>query len=459
MPNSRNQIRNPQSAKSNRAVSPARKAAFEILQKIEDERAFSAILLPAYEENLKLEDRALCHALVLGVLRKQFLLDALIEHFSGRKISKLDLAVKIALRIGLFQLRFLEKIPARAAVNESVNLVYLAKKHSAAPFVNAVLRKSEREANLNLLEKIQNPLEKLSLETSHPVWLLEKWRRQFGSEETAELARTNNLPAAAAFRLTNQNDETIFQELETAGAKLEKSKIANSAWRVSGANQEIRKLVAEFRIYLQDEASQLVAETVSLRENESFLDVCAAPGSKTTQVRNAECGLRIENKLFVAGDFSAARVRILRETIQKFSTEKIHILQYDARNLPFADESFAFVLVDAPCSGTGTIRHNPEIRFHLRETDFGELSNLQAAILKSAGRVVKKGGRLIYSTCSLETEENEVVASDFLATNLDFKQTTQNLPERFLTEKGFARTFPPRDDADGFFIASFHRMS
>ena len=459
MPNSKNLIRNGQSAKGIRAVSPARKAAFEILQKIEAQRAFSAILLPAYEENLKPDDRALCHALVLGVLRKQFLLDALIEHFSGRKISKLDLAVKIALRIGLFQLRFLEKIPARAAVNESVNLVYLAKKHSAASFVNAVLRKSEREANLNLLEKIQNPLEKISLETSHPVWLLEKWRRQFGFEETAKLAAANNVQPPTAFRLTDQNDETIFAELETAGAKLEKSKIANSAWRVAGANQTIRKLIAETKIYLQDEASQLVAETVDLRENESFLDACAAPGSKTTQVRNAKCEMRIEKGLFVAGDYSSARIRILRETIEKFSKETVYILQYDAGNLPFADESFDSVLVDAPCSGTGTIRHNPEIRFHLRETDFGELSKLQTAILTSAARVVKKGGRLIYSTCSLEAEENEVVASNFLEANPEFKQTTENLPEKFLTEKGFANTFPPRDDADGFFIASFHRTS
>ncbi|HEX9927504.1 MAG TPA: 16S rRNA (cytosine(967)-C(5))-methyltransferase RsmB [Pyrinomonadaceae bacterium] len=439
-------------------VSPARKAAFEILQKIEGERAFSAILLPAYEENLKTEDRALCHALVLGVLRNQFLLDSLVEHFSGKKIEKLDLAVKIALRIGLFQLRSMEKIPARAAVNESVNLVYLAKKRSAAGFVNAVLRKSERDANFNLLDKIENPLERLSIETSHPVWLLKKWRQQFGFEETEKLAKTNNQQPPTAFRLMNQDGETILQELETADAKLEKSNIANNAFRVSGATQTIRKLVSENKIYLQDEASQLVGETINLNPEEDFLDVCAAPGSKTTLV-SSKFKVQSSKPLLVAGDFTIPRVRILKETIERFGSKEIKIVRYDAGNLPFADESFDAVLVDAPCSGTGTIRHNPEIRYHLREKDFAELSELQSAILTSAARVLKKNGRLVYSTCSLEPEENEAVIDNFLAKNPNFKINAKNLPARFLTEKDYGRTFPPRDDADGFFIANLHRTN
>ncbi len=439
-------------------VSPARRAAFEILRKIELERAFSAILLPAYEENLKPEDRALCHALVLGVLRNQFLLDLIIEHFSGKKVGKLDLAVKIALRIGLFQLRSMEKIPARAAVNESVNLIYLAKKRSAVGFVNAVLRKSERETNFNLLDKIENPVERLSIETSHPVWLLEKWRRHFGFEETERLAKTNSQQPPTAFRLTNQTDEAVLTELETTDANLEKSKIANNAFRVSGATQTVRKLVAENKIYIQDEASQLVGEIINLKPEENFLDVCAAPGSKTTLI-SSRFKVQSSKSLLVAGDFTVPRVRILKETVERFGSQEIKIVRYDAGNLPFADESFDAVLVDAPCSGTGTIRHNPEIRYHLRETDFAELSKLQNAILTSAAQVVKKNGRLVYSTCSLEPEENEAVIDNFLAKNPNFKIIAKNLPARFLTEKGFGRTFPPRDDADGFFIADLHRTN
>lgn len=452
-------------------VSAARKAAFEVLRKIEAEAAFSAILLPAFEENLKIEDRALCHALVLGVLRNQIFLDRLIEHFSGKKIGKLDLAVKIALRLALFQLRYLQKIPPSAAVNESVNLIYLAKKRSAAGFVNAVLRRSEREKSFDLLGNIEDPLEKLSVETSHPIWLLEKWRRQFGLPETAEIARTNNRPPPTAFRVTNQSDQIILTELENAGGELEKSKIAASARRVSGANQIVRKLMSENRIYLQDEASQLVAEivcnsqsAVSDQKEFRFLDACAAPGSKTTQISSR---FQVSNSVFqasnsgflhVAGDFSLPRVRILKETIEKFGSRSIEIVRYDARRLPFADESFASILIDAPCSGTGTIRHNPEIRFNLRETDFPALTILQAGILRSAARVVRKNGRIVYSTCSLEPEENEAIIDDFLSKNSNFTISTKELPEKFVTEKGFARTFPPRDDADGFFVAVLHRI-
>jgi 16S rRNA (cytosine967-C5)-methyltransferase len=323
------------------------------------------------------------------------------------------------------------------------------------------LRKSERETAFDPLDKIENPLEKLSVETSHPLWLLEKWQRQFGFDETAKLARANNSQPPTAFRATNQNDSAIFTELETAGAAWEKSTIAANAFRVSGANQTIRRLVAEGRIYLQDEASQLVGETVvSLEsgvESRKFLDVCAAPGSKTTQVRSAECGMR--KSLFVAGDFTVPRVRILKETVEKFGSKEIEIVRYDARNLPFADESFDLVLVDAPCTGTGTIRHNPEIRFHLKETDFRELADLQQNILQSAARVVKKNGRIVYSTCSLEPEEGEEVAANFLAKNGNFKAVAEYLPEKFVNGNGFARTFPQRADADGFFIAILHRTN
>lgn len=447
---------------SNKAqVSPARVAAFEVLRKIAAENGFSAILLPAFEENLKPEDRALCHEITLGVLRNQNLLDALIEHFSGKKINKLDLPVALALRIGLYQLRFLNKIPPSAAVNESVNLVYRARLRSAAGFVNAILRKTVREADFNPLEKIKNPLEKLSVETSHPLWLLKKWETAFGFESTAQLAHANNSTPPTAFRLTGKASENAPNELRAVGANLIESKIAPGAWRVSGAIFKIRELIAQGKIYVQDEASQLVAHVCGVKETETFLDVCAAPGSKTSLI----AALQIANRKsqvanpFVAGDLTVPRIKILRETVRKFAARPIQIVQYNAeRGLPFAPESFECVLIDAPCSGTGTIRHNPEIRWHLRETDFAQLAAKQLRILTNAARVVKKRGRLIYSTCSLEREENEAVVAQFLAQNPEFAQSKIELPANYLTADNFARTFPPRDDADGFFIAQLKRI-
>jgi 16S rRNA (cytosine967-C5)-methyltransferase len=453
-------VRNLSKPIRHREVTAARLAAFEILEKIETERAFSSVLLPAAEENLAPLDRALCHALVLGVVRRKSYLDALIKHFSGKKIGKLDLPVVLALRLGLFQLRFLTKIPPRAAVNESVNLMHAKNLRSAAGFANAVLRESLRQTKFNPIEAAREPLDKLVLETSHPRWLLEKWVEQFGFDDARALARANNETPDTAFRLTNpQDDGGVLEELKRFNIEFIESKITKGAFRVSKTGAKLRRLAEDGRIYFQDEASQLVAETVDLQPEESFLDVCAAPGSKTTQLRNSDGGLR-NDKLFVAGDLRFNRIRVLRETARKFAAKKIEIVQYDAASsLPFHDASFDCVLVDAPCSGTGTIRHNPEIRWHLRAEDFNDLQTRQAAILHNAARAVRAGGRLVYSTCSLEPEENETVAERFLLENADFKKAQIALPPPFLTADGFARTFPPRDDADGFFIAVFEKNS
>ncbi|MBC7797931.1 MAG: hypothetical protein H7Z37_13750 [Pyrinomonadaceae bacterium] len=484
---SNNKIQNPKSKIQNGNVSPARLAAFEILSEIESNGAFTSILLPRYEENLAPNDRALCHEITLGVLRNEMFLDALISHFSGKPIAKLDSAVKIALRIALYQIRFLSKIPESAAVNESVNLIYHAKLRSAVPFVNAILRRSLRERDFDVLANITNPLEKLSIETSHPVWLLEKWTKQFGFEETSKLAQTNNFAPTTAFRLTNDADDSTLQLLIENGAKLEKSDFVETAWRVKGASQTLRELVEGGKIYIQDEASQLVAsqavqspkskvQSPNEIQNSSssetfnsqlstfnFLEVCAAPGSKLSQIVNRLAALDLglgTLDLLCAGDFTIPRIKILRETLNKFGGESVNVLRYDAeKSLPFADETFDCVLLDAPCSGTGTIRHNPEIRYLLQTNDFAELSEKQFRILTNAAKTVKRGGRLIYSTCSLEIEENENVITKFLATNPDFEQTPLDLSPELLIDSGAARTFPPRDDVDGFFIAQLTRKS
>ncbi|HZH34921.1 MAG TPA: hypothetical protein VEX64_08780, partial [Pyrinomonadaceae bacterium] len=340
-----------------------------------------------------------------------------------------------------------------------------------AGFVNAVLRKSEREPNFNPLEELKKPLDKLTVETSHPRWLLEKWIASFGFEETAALARANNQTPPTAFRITGDERKAILEEIAAAGGEVIESEITPTAFRVSGANEKLRELVRAGKIYLQDEASQLVAATVlnlepgsASREPISFLDVCAAPGSKTTQISSFKLQNSFDNNergknFFVAGDVHSSRIRILRETTEKFGKGKIEIVQYDAsKSLPFAGESFDRVLVDAPCTGTGTIRHNPEIRWHLRETDFIDLQKRQSAILANAALAVKKGGELIYSTCSLEPEENETVVNKFLSQNPNFKQIAVDLPPKFLIGDA-ARTFPQRDDTDGFFIAAFQKQN
>ncbi len=436
-------------------ISPARLAAFEILLKIESEKAFSSVLLPIYEEKLSIKDRALCHTLTLGALRKKLYLDRIIEEFTKKKTEKFDLAVLLALRIGLFQILFLDKIPAYSAINESVNLVHLAKKRSAAGLVNAVLRRVARdEIKLEFTDEI----EKLSIETSHPRWLIEHWTEQFGLKETEKLADANNETPRLVFRLTKKSDEKTLDILQKLGLEISESAIISNAWEVLKSNEILHLYAVEGKIYFQDEASQLVAETVQLQPNENFLDVCAAPGSKTTQINYELRTTNEEFKVFAAGDIYFRRLQILRETCERVGAENVKIVAYDAeKSLPFAAESFDVVLVDAPCSGSGTIRHNPEIRYFLRREDFADLSAKQLIILENASKILKTGGRLIYSTCSLEREENEAVCERFLAAQTHFGKVLPALPGTFLTEEGFARIFPQKHKTDGFFIAVFEK--
>lgn len=415
-------------------ISPARVAAFEILSKIETEKAFSSVLLPFYEEKLDVKDRALCHELTLGVLRKQIYLDRIVERLTNGK--KLDSAVKIILRLAVYQLAFLDKIPAHAAINEAVNLVQKAKKTSAKGFVNAVLRRFTREKiELDYADEI----ERVSTETSHPQWLIEKWNVQFGAAETENLARANNETPKLDFRLTAKTTEAVKNSLLKENIESEKT--------------YLRELAENGKIYFQDKASQMVAKVVGLQPDESFLDVCCAPASKFSLVNYLVGEPR---EMFVGGDLYFSRLQTARRTCERVGAKNYQLLAYDAEKcLPFADESFNVVLLDAPCSGTGTIRHNPEIRYFLQKSDFAELSDKQLSILKNASKAVKPGGRLVYSTCSLEKEENEMVCGRFLAENAEFKIIRPNLPELFITEEDCARTFPARDGTDGFFIAVF----
>jgi 16S rRNA (cytosine967-C5)-methyltransferase len=435
-------------------ISPARLAAFDILNKIEKEKAFSSVLLPLYEENLAPKDRALCHALTLGVLRKKIYLDQIVQAFSKAKIAKLDAEVLNSLRLGLYQLLLLDKIPDFSAINESVNLVQKAKKTSAKGFVNAVLRRATREKPVL---KFKDEIERISVETSHPRWLIENWINQFGLEETENLTKANNETPQMVFRLTAKSDEKTIDILKKLGVDLAESEIVSGAWRVEKPNQMLFAYAGEGKIYFQEESSQLVAHTIKLQPRENFLDVCAAPGSKATFIARQKAKGEMQNFL-VGGDLYEQRLRFLKQSATNQGVKSFHLAAYDAEQaLPFADETFDSILLDAPCSGTGTIRHNPEIRYFLTEKDFAELSEKQLQILRNASKTLKKSGRLVYSTCSLEYVENESVIERFLSENKDFETAELNLKEEFMTADGFARTFPQRDKTDGFFIAALRK--
>jgi 16S rRNA (cytosine967-C5)-methyltransferase len=428
-----------------KVVSPARRTAFDILRRVAD-GAFSSVLLASEEPKLAPADRALTHELVLGVLRYQLLLDQIIEHFSKRRVESLDLPVRVALRLALYQLRFLDRIPASAAVNESVNLVRAAKLSSAAAFANAVLRRAIREADYDPASEAKEPLEKIAIETSHPVWLIDRWIQSFGLDEAESLARANNEIPPTSFRVvhTRADENDVIRQLTGAGASIEPSTIAAHAFRISGATAALRDLSANGQVYLQDEASQLVAEILDARAGERILDLCAAPGGKTTLIAD-----RADDEAFiVAADRYPARLTTVTTTAALHQLRSINAVLLDAaESLPFAPNSFDRVLVDAPCSGTGTLRRNPEIRYRLKNEDIPTFAVAQQQFLHNAAEVLKPGGRLVYSTCSVELEENEAVIKNFLAAHSDFTVTKT------------LRTWPQREGSDGFFLAVMERGS
>lgn len=441
-------------AKSN-TVSPARLAAFDVLKQVEG-GTFSSVALAAADAELSSLDRALCQELVMGVLRWQLQLDAVIEHFAGRKIQTLDLPVLLALRLGIYQLRFLSRVPASAAVNESVNLVGRARLSSARPFVNGVLRSVSRQPDYSPSANISESLERLAVETSHPKWLLERWVAAFGIEEAELFARANNGTPSIAIRAVRSraDEDHVLSELRSAGAVLVPSSIAKHAWRVSGATAKVRELVERVEIYIQDEASQLVGEVLDAKPGDRVLDVCAAPGSKTTLI----AGQANDSASIVAMDISARRLSSIGKAIDSQRLKGISLMIADAgTSLPFANESFDRVLLDAPCSGTGTLRHNPEIRWRLTQADIQKLAERQMQFLINASLVVRRGGLLVYSTCSVEREENEDVIKGFLAAHAQFRQVEVPVNQSVRLEDGAARTWPQRDGTDGFYIAAVER--
>jgi 16S rRNA (cytosine967-C5)-methyltransferase len=441
--------------KSN-VVTRARMAAFEILLRVE-EGAYASVLLATREEELNPSDRALCHELVMGVLRWQLWLDRLAEHYADRRIGELDLAVRLALRLGLYQLRFLSRIPASAAVNESVNLVHFARLRSAASFVNAVLRRATREPGIDPTTKIQDPVERVAVATSHPPWLIERWTIALGSAEAEAFARANNEPAPVVFRVVNNRarGSEVVAHLTGDGANLVASNLARNAWRVTGAGSLLSELAAKGDVYLQDEASQLVAEALAPEPGHKILDLCAAPGSKTTQIAD----ITLDRAVIVASDLHEHRLRTVIQTAKVQAFKSIHCVALNGlEGLPLLESAFERVLVDAPCSGTGTLRRNPEIRWRITPDDIRDLSGRQEQLLSNASRTVRPGGRLIYSTCSVEPEENEEVALKFLENNQGFRPVELLLSPSLLTSVSAARTWPHRDGTDGFFISAFERM-
>ena len=455
------------------SVSPSRRIAFDVLQRVEAEGAFAADLLNTQlTEAVRREDAALATELTLGTLRWRSLLDFLLERHLEKPAASLDLEVLLALRLGLYQLRFLERVPARAAVSESVEMAKRARKSSAASLVNAVLRRiapAAREPLEGLLPAGLAPAKRLALLYSHPAWMVERWVTRLGEERTTALLAANNRPRqlACAVHDAARREEAI-EDLRGAGLRVEPGVLLRDALRVSGGSPARTEAFRRGWISMQDEASQTIPLLLETATGQEVFDLCAAPGSKTAPLARAAAPAWV-----VAADIHPHRLTAMRKHLDRLGITNVALIALDAtRPLPFA-KKYDRILVDAPCSGTGTLAHNPEIRWRLRPEDLADLHHRQAELVGTALHHLAPGGRLVYSTCSLEPEENEDVVKGALlrapgAHVVDASRLTVLLAphlaagiraEALFDAASAFRTFPAEYPTDGFFAVVLERDS
>jgi 16S rRNA (cytosine967-C5)-methyltransferase len=469
------------------AVSPARNFAYDILIRVERDGSYASELLNAPRmDTLSREDRALTYELVMSTLRWQSELDARIAKYSSQKVSKLDGEVRVALRLGACQLTRLERIPAHAAVHESVELVKQSGKRSAVPYANAVLRKLAAETKASVVSAdgstdvhVKDPhlltaadvghrgvvenrgdgAKELAVEFAHPEWMVVRWIDMYGYNAARAICAANQHAPASALRLCAADAE---EELIEAGMRIAPGALLTGARRLLAGDLAHSIPFRDHHVAVQDEASQLVAALVG--KGGRILDCCAAPGGKTAAIAARNPGSQI-----TAVELHEHRARVLKERVAGMN---VKVVTGNVAAIEFG-EKFDRVLADVPCSGTGTLAGNPEIKWRLKAEDLDGLRNLQMSILRSAAAALAPGGRLIYSTCSLEAEEGEGVVDQVLCGESALAVVPCEEVLRELERSGelawdepeglvrgeYLRTLPGIHPCEGFFAAVLRRAN
>jgi len=437
-----------------------RRAAFDILFRIEKEKSFADILLDheLSKDIIKGADRGLLTELVYGVLRRQGTLDHIIGQFSKQRPEKLELFVLLLLRLGLYQCFFLDRVPVSAAVNETVNLAKeLAPR--ASGFINAVLRNADRGRDrISYPDRAVSPAEYLAARYSHPVWLAAQWCEQLGLDAAEELAAAMSEPPPFTVRTNTLriSREALMKRFADEGVNCSQTTWSPDGVRLNQSGQITR--LPSFRdglFTVQDESSQLAPLFLAPAKGERVLDACAAPGGKTTQIAQ----LMGDSGEIYACDVNNKKLRMIKETCDRLGINSVRTFTMDATSPSSAikETTFHRILIDAPCSGLGVIRRNPEGKWNKSPDDLLQLARTQLSILENLCRYLEPDGTLLYATCSTSIQENEYVVDMFLREHPEF--AVEDLRPLFpafaslFTERGFFRSWPHRDGMDGFFAA------
>ncbi len=441
-----------------------RHQAVEILTRVSQSDAFAGDLLDACLEKQSLsrtaDGRLLTH-LVYGVLRMRGRLDWILARLYRGNYTKMEENIKNVLRTGLYQLQFSDRLPAFAVVDEAVKIA--KRVHSqAGGLVNAVLRSYLRSPDpWSFPNEDENPAEFIAAFHSHPLWMVEEWLNVFGRMETTALCAANNElpPLTARSNTLKSGRRELMEKLTGEDFQAEETGWSPDGIRLSSSPLPVQKTLffAEGLLRLQDEASQLIAYLVNPQKGQKILDVCAGSGGKTTQLAAL---MKNEGQL-VALDRDAEKLAQLQKDASRMGVSIIKTARVDLEHPLSAQYQNVFdtVLVDAPCSGTGTLRRNPEIKWRLKPNDIKLYADLQPSILKNAAAAVSKKGFLVYCTCSLFSQENDGVVRRFLADFPHFQLLPPDSPvvQDLTDSRGFFRTYPHRHGVDGFFGAVFRR--
>ena len=410
-------------------------------------------------------DRAFLTELTYGVLRWRGKLDWIIRHFAKIPFEKIESEMLNTLRLGLYQIFFLTKTPASAAVNESVELAKRIRGKGGGGFANAILRSAIREKEtIPYPDERQDPALHIAITQSHPLWLVQRWIEKLGVEETVKICVANNRIPALTLRTNTLKirREDLIEKLTEKGFISAPTPFSDDGVLLKkGLPVSELPFLKEGLFVIQDEASQLITYVLDPKPGEKVLDACAAPGGKTAHIAQ-----KMENLGEIyAFDLRQQKLKQIEEGCKRLGIKIVRTAIGDAVNaLPVPGEiKFDRVLADVPCSGFGTLRRNPDLKWRREKEDIERLSELQFSILNNLSGYVSEGGVLVYSTCTVFHEENEDVVERFLFEHRAFKldSLVEVLPEKchFFIKRGYFKTFPPVGELDGFFAARLRKTS
>lgn len=438
----------------------ARAIALNILNEIYQQKAYANISLSRHFQKYEIteQDRRFITELVYGTVKSGDTLLWILKKFVNRPLNKIEPTVINILRLGIYQIVFMDKVPASAACNEAVNLAKKFSNQGSAKFVNGVLRNLIRQPEKYAIPTGNKAIE-VAVREQHPVWLVKKFIHTFGSEAALKLCQFNNTNAPLVLR-TNTLKITrpeLIKELEQNECTVIPSKIAPEGI-ICQSHASLNKLkpLQNGMAQVQDESSMLVAHVLNPQKGDFIIDTCSAPGGKTTHI----AALMNNEGTIIAGDIYEHKLKLINENAHRLGINIIKTQLLDAREVGnFYPNKADKILVDAPCSGLGVLRRKPDSRWNKTEDLLSKLPALQLEILNSAALAVKKGGVLVYSTCTIMPEENQNVIDEFLKTHADFKldDVHKFLPFKHKDKTKTLQLMPHIDHTDGFFIARLIR--